>query len=226
MDHEEPFEQSPKYTNWRARLEKNQIKIEEIKPLHIERTDDGEVLYVLVHADTQTPEGHAMPPICLLKGDAVTMLVVLIDEQTDDKYVLLVQQRRIADGSLVIEHPAGMIDEGDGSPVEVAARELKEETDLDVSPDELVLLSWQPWFSASATSDERLYFFYLERRMPSSAIQAMHGKQTGEEEENEHTTLLVMPFPEAHRAVRNMHGVLGHLLYLKQIGDYEMMQRL
>jgi ADP-sugar diphosphatase len=216
-----------KYKNWRSQLVKSQNTIRQIKPLYIHRAQkDGSVLYALLDIDADSPEGTTLNPICFLKGDAISVLVVLIAEETNDKYVLLVKQRRICNGDFTYEHPAGMIDEEDDSPIEVAARELGEEAQLSVDVSELKPLFDKPLYSATATSDEVLYFFYLERRMPLADIQALHGKSTGAEGENEHTQLQIATLPEAHGLVSNMHGVMSHLLYLQKTGDYETMKRL
>ena len=227
MDKPQELKDSVKYQTWRSHLEQNQIKINDVEELHVERTDkDGSVLYALLNVDADAPEGNKLNSICFLKGDAVSILVVLIDEQTDDKYVLLVKQRRICDGSELYEHPAGMVDEADESPVDVAARELEEEAQLTVSPDELKPLFDKPLFSSTSTSDEALHFFYLERRLPLAKIKAMHGRQTGEEGENEHMQLHIVTLSDAHRLIRNIHGVMSHLQYLKLIGDYETLKQL
>ncbi|MCX6212956.1 NUDIX hydrolase [Spirosoma sp.] len=216
-----------KYKNWRAQLLKSQISINHINPLYIHRAQkDGSILYALLNLDANTPEGTTMNPICFLKGDAVSMLVVLIAEETNEKYVLLVKQRRICNGDFTYEHPAGMVDEEDSSPIEVAARELGEEAQLDVDSSELTPLFNKPLYSATATSDEALHFFYLERRMPLADIQALNDKSTGAEGENEHTQLHIATLPEAHGLVSNIHGVMSHLQYLQKVGDFETLTKL
>ena len=223
----QPLNDARKYKTWRDQLAQNQIQVNGVQELHVQRADkDGSVLYALLNVDADTPEGNSLTPICFLKGDAVSMLVVLLDEQTDDKYVLLVKQRRVCDGSELYEHPAGMIDDDDDSPAGVAARELGEEAQLAVSPDELKPLFDKSLFSSTSTSDEALHFFYLERRMPLADIQALDGQLTGEESENEHTQLHIATLPDAHRLIRNIHGVMSHLQYLKLIGDFETLKQL
>lgn len=224
MTTQKQLDKSPKYQAWRSQLEQHQITVNQIEPLYIHQADkDGSLLYALLNVDADTPEQTKLNPICFLKGHAVSMLVVLIAEETNARYVLLVKQRRLCDGSFTYEHPAGMIDEDDPSPVDVAARELGEETQLTVDPGELTPLFDRPLYSATSTTDEALYFFYLERRMPMADIDALKGQSTGEEDENEHTQLHVATFPEANRLVSNIHGVMSHLQYLKLVGDYETM---
>lgn len=227
MSDPKPLTETTKYQNWHAHLNENGIKVNGIYPLYVHRAQkDDSVLYALLKVDAQTPEGTKLNPICFLKGDAVSMLVVLTDQQTDEKYVVLVRQRRIGDGSLTYEHPAGMIDETDSSPFDVAVRELGEETGLSIDPSQVKPLFSRPLFSATATSDEALYFFYYEQRMALADINALNGKSTGKEGENEHTQLHIATFPEAQERVVNLHGVLAHLLYLKQVGDYGLMSQL
>lgn len=225
MEKQESLDNAGKYKAWREALTQNGITVNKVEELHVQRRHkDGGVLYALLNIDAEAPEGTKLNPICFLKGDAVSVMVVLIDDETDDRYILLVRQRRICDGSELHEHPAGMIDDDDDQPIDVAARELNEETQLDVKADELKPLFDRPLFSATATSDEALHFFYLERRMPLAEIQALNGRKTGAEGENEHTRLYVATLPEAHRLVHNIHGIMAHLLYLQQVGDYETMK--
>lgn len=225
MEKKEPFQHSFKYKAWQRKLEENQIRLNDVQDVYTRHGHEGQVLHTLVKLDATTPDGANLSPLCFIKGDAISVLVVLIDEETADKFVLMVRQRRVCDGSETYEHPAGMIDEGE-TPPEVALRELKEETGLEIPPEELIPFGTKPWYSATSTSDEALYFFYCERRMSRPAIQALHGKRTGKASEQEQTRLHVAPFSEAHTLVSNMHGVLGHLLYLRTVGDYETLRTL
>lgn len=221
----ESFQESYKVKAWQQELRANQVQIQSIDEIYTRRGKDGNVLHSLVKLDARDADGSPLAPLCFIKGSAVSILVVLIDEEKNDKFVLLVRQRRVCNGSLTYEHPAGMIEDGE-SPLEVAVRELKEETGLEVSAEEVIQLGPKPWFSATSTSDEALYFFYCERRMPGPEIWALDGKQTGEAAENEQTKLQVVTFPEAHQLVSNLHGIMGHFLYLQTVGDYDTLKDL
>jgi ADP-sugar diphosphatase len=218
MSESKPLNQTAKYQTWHRHLEENQITVNGIDPIYVHRAEKG--------GNAKTPEGAKLNPICFLKGDAVSILVVLIDQQTEEKYVVLVRQRRTCDGSVTYEHPAGMIDDEESSPQTVAVRELAEETGLPVEPADVKPLFSRPLFSATATSDESLHFFYYERRMAFVDIKALDGRSTGKERENEHTHLHIATFPEAQQRLANLHGILAHLLYLKQVGDYGLMSQL
>ncbi|GAB2563735.1 hypothetical protein [Spirosoma aerophilum] len=60
--------------------------------------------------------------------------------------------------------------------------------------------------------------------MPLANIQALNGKSTGAEGENEHTQLLIATLPEAYGLVSNIHGVMNRLLYLQKVGDFDTMK--
>ena len=108
--HEEPLQESPKFRFWKSQMEANGIKINGINDFYIRRRHNGEVLFAMLEVDADTPEGDKIPPALFLKGHAVSMMVCLIDKDTRQKFVVLVKQRRIADGSQTYEHPAGMVD--------------------------------------------------------------------------------------------------------------------
>ena len=76
---------------------------------------------------------HAIPGIVFMRGGAVSILPVL--ECGDERFVLLVRQPRLAVGFAAFpEIPAGMLD-GSGKFSGVAAKELQEETGIEISED-------------------------------------------------------------------------------------------
>ncbi|CCH56110.1 NUDIX hydrolase [Fibrisoma limi BUZ 3] len=221
----EKLEDAPKFRFWKGQLESNGLKINGIKDHFIRRRHNGEVLFAMLEVDADTPEGDKIPPVCFLKGHAASMLVSLIDKETKEKFVVLVRQRRISDGSQTYEHPAGMVD-ADDAPDEVAARELGEEIGLEVRADELTKLNPRLWFPSTGTSDEAMHFFYVERELSREEIMAFHHKDMGNQSEFERITTVVATLPEAHKLVNNVNGLLIHFLYLKHVGDYETMKLL
>ena len=222
---QESLEDAPKFRFWKGQMESNGLKINGIKDYYIRRRHNGEVLFAMLEVDADTPEGDKMPPALFLKGHAVSVLVCLIDKETKEKFVVLVRQRRIADGSHTYEHPAGMVDAGD-APDEVAAREVGEEIGLEINAAELTKLNPRLWFPSTGTSDEAMHFFYLERELLRAEIMSFHLKNMGNQSEHERITSVVATLPEAHKLVTNINGLLLHFLYLKHVGDYETMKLL
>lgn len=221
----EPLKSAHKFKLWKSRIESNGLQVSQIDELYSRRNAEGNILFSLLYTHAQTPEGDKIPPICFLKGEVVCVAVVLIDHQSREKYLLLVRQRRICDGSMTYEHPAGMLD-SESDPLAVAVREVEEETGLPVRPEQLVALNTTPFFPSTGTSDEAMYFYYCELEMDAAQIAAFHNQAQGVASEHERITTHVVPFAEGHRLITNTNGILLNFLYLKAVGDWMLMQRL
>ncbi|QMW02563.1 NUDIX hydrolase [Spirosoma foliorum] len=222
---QESLEEAHKFRYWKSQMEANGMKINAIKDAYIRRRHNGEVLFAMLEVDADTPEGDKIPPALFLKGHAASMLVCLIDKDTREKFVVLVKQRRIADGSQTFEHPAGMVDASD-DPGDVAAREIGEEIGLTVTADELTKLNPRVWYPSTGTSDEGMHFFYIEKEMSRDEIMAFHLKNMGSEAEHERITSVVATIPESHKLITNVNGLLLNFLYLQHVKDYETMKLL
>jgi 8-oxo-dGTP pyrophosphatase MutT (NUDIX family) len=216
---------SHKYNLWKKKLEGNGLDIHRVDELYSRRNGHGEVLFSLLYTDATTPEGHKIPPICFLKGEVVSVLVCFIDKATSEKYLLLVQQRRICDGSLTYEHPAGMLD-SESDAAAVAAREVFEETGIPVEVSQLISVNQAPFYPSTGTSDEAMYMFYCELELSTEEIHSYHNKVQGIVSDHEFINTYVVPFVEGHKLINNSNGVLLDYLYLKDVGDWELLKKL
>jgi len=221
----EKLTDSHKFNLWKDRLESNGLEIHRIDELYSRRNGKGEVLFSLLYTDATTPEGNKIPPICFLKGEVVCVLICFIDSLTKEKYLLLVRQRRICDGSLTYEHPAGMLD-SERDAAAVAAREVWEETGIKIETEQLVKLNDEPFFPSTGTSDEAMYLFYCEMELTHEQIMSYHNKTQGLLSDHEYIDTYVVPFAEGHKLITNVNGVLLNLMYLKDVGDWELLKSL
>jgi len=220
----EKLEDAHKYQLWKSHLLRNGLKIKNTEEVYTRRNANGEVLFSLLMLDAETPEGNRIPPICFLKGEVVVVMVCLIDRDTGEKYLVLVRQRRIAEGGITCEHPAGMVD-GIKTPLEIAVQEIQEETGLSVPCTQLhPLLHNRRLFPSTGTSDECMYFFFTEQVMSRREMLQISERKTGVDDE--HITTLVLPFEEAHRQMNNINCILLNLAYLKQAEDWELLKKL
>jgi ADP-sugar diphosphatase len=219
----EELTDSHKFNLWKSRLEKNGMDVHRVDELYSRRNGKGEVLFSLLYTDATTPEGNKIPPICFLKGEVVCVLVCFIDSVTKEKYLLLVRQRRICDGSLTYEHPAGMLD-SERDAAEVAAREVWEETGIKVRKDQLIALHEEPYYPSTGTSDEAMYLFYCELELTQEQIQSYHNQSQGLLSDHEYIETFVVPFAEGHRLITNINGILLDYMYLKSVGDWELLK--
>lgn len=221
----EKLTESHKFNLWKQRLESNGLDIHRVDELYSRRNGKGEVLFSLLYTDATTPEGNKIPPICFLKGEVVCVLICFIDTVSREKYLLLVRQRRICDGSLTYEHPAGMLD-SESDAAAVAAREVWEETGIDVKKEQLVALNSEPFYPSTGTSDEAIYLFYCELELTQEQIMSYHNKSQGLLSDHEYIETYVVPFEAGHKLITNVNGILLDYMYLKAVADWELLKRL
>lgn len=218
----EKLEEAHKFQLWKSHLLGNGLKIEDIEEVYTRRNPEGEVLFSLLMLDAETPEGNKIPPICFLKGEVVTVLVCLVDRDTREKYLVLVRQRRIAEGAVTYEHPAGMVD-NIKTPIEIAVQEVYEETGLSIREDQLTpVLHDRRLFPSTGTSDECMYLFFTELELSQAEILGLSERETGVDDENIIT--LVLPFAEAHQRMNNTNCLLLNLAYLKEVQDWDLLK--
>ncbi|MFT7434304.1 MAG: ADP-sugar diphosphatase [Algoriphagus sp.] len=224
--HKEKLEDSHKFKLWKSHLKKSGLTVNSVEEVYTKRRYNGEVLFSTLMLDATTPEGDRIPPICFLKGEVVCILICLIDEVTSDKYLLLVKQRRIAEGGYTYEHPAGMVDNVK-TPEFISVQEVKEETGIDINEDQLInLCPERRLFPSTGTSDEAMYFFAAELSMPIDKIKSFENKNMGTVYEFERITTHVYPFLEGHKLINNTNGLLLNYLYLAHVKDWNLLQAL
>ena len=223
---EEKLQDAPKFKLWKSHLERNGLKINKVEEEYTRRRYNGEVLFSTLMLDADTPEGDKIPPICFLKGEVVCVLVCLIDKLSGEKYLLMVKQRRIAEGGFTWEHPAGMVD-GSQTPAQIAVQEVREETGISITEEDLINLSGEKrLFPSTGTSDECMYFYACELEMGREEIMAFENKEMGTDYEFERITTHVYPFAEGHSRLNNTNGLLLNYLYLAYCGDMALLQKL
>ena len=211
----EALQLSPKFRRWKNDLLAQGLSIESIEEIYTRYRHNGDALFSLVLLHATTPEGTTIPPICFLKGQVVSVLVVLIAEETGEKFVLLVKQRRICNGGLIYEPVAGMVD-GEDIPLEVAVKEVEEETGVKVEAKDVHLLHDEPYFVSTGTSDESIYLYFTEIYLPLTRIQSYHNRKTGLDHEHEFIWTHVATIPEARKLITNTNGLLNLCLYLEK----------
>lgn len=222
----ENWKNAPKFLTWKKNIEANGLTIHGVESHFTRYRYNGDVLFSLLTLDATTPEGDKIPPVCFLKGEVVCMLICLIDPETEEKFLLLVRQRRIAEGAHTWEHPAGMVDDVK-TPLETAVIEIQEETGLTIHPEDLIDLNeGKRFFPSTGTSDEAMYFFACEIRMTAKERARWDKRSTGTTYEHERITTEILPFLEAHRRITNTNGLLLNFLYLQKVGDWELMKQI
>lgn len=173
--------------------------------------------FIKLQAEITNDEGAYLPGAVFMRGGSIAMLLILqpddvpADEERD-KHVLLAIQPRIAAGSLgFAEIPAGMLDDS-GSFSGGAAKEIKEETGLQVKAEELLDMTalamsgeetgeklQKGIYSTPGGCDEFIPIFLYQKRIPRSELREFQGKLTGLRDEGEKITLKVVKLADLWR---------------------------
>ncbi len=208
----EQLKDSLKYQQWSETLKKNGVDLRNVEELSLTRKPNGEIIFAKLKIDAYSPSGEKILPIVLLRGHFVSVLTCLISKETGKKYLLLVKQFRVANGAISYEHPAGMCD-NENNPLKVAVKEVKEETGLEITADQLVQLNDKLLYSSAGLLDEGGYFYYCEISLSEKEIQAFQDKIAGAENENEFIQTHIAPIDEALPLMNSITSQLLYFLY-------------
>ncbi len=207
------------YQRWLQRsmlaFEVNEVRF--LTSLIVQREGLPHVLFLQIEVKAKHSVGGEFTNTLFLRGEAVGVLVVL--NCLDKKYTLLVEQPRLGPGvKWCAEIPAGMLDNNE-NVVEVAIKELKEETGLDVKSNEVKPLqmnglSGSESFSVSVgASDERIHLYYIERSLSTSELNELEGQIHGCAQENETIRLSVCVFEDAPKRMTDGKSLQAWMRY-------------
>jgi 8-oxo-dGTP pyrophosphatase MutT (NUDIX family) len=183
------IQQEKKVLHWLDTLKKSGTEIQAIQSIAEIRKKDNSLLFALLDTKTMSPEGTPLPGIVFIRGDACLIVPSIRNRKTNEELFLVVKQRRIGNGHMTIEFPAGMLDETTENPLGVAMRELEEETGLIIKDNEIFPLNDMPLYSSPGASDESIYFFGCIKEVSDEQFNAFKGKKCGNSDEKEYITV-------------------------------------
>lgn len=202
------------FQQWYASLQSNGVTLKKVEELEIIRKPKGAILFALLKIDAYTQEGVPLLPIVFLRGHFVSIVTVIIEQETQEQFLLLVKQPRVCHGGYSYEHPAGMCD-NENDLKKVCVKELHEETGLEISEDQIHQLTDRLVYSSPGLLDEGGYHFYTEITMPRHELEKLKGKLTGAKDESEFISTEIVPFHEASQKFINVHSFFALDEYLK-----------
>ena len=211
------YKDSLKFKNWLDSLKKNNINVQSITEKAIIHKPNGEVLFCLLNVDAKDSAGQKLLPTVLIRGHFVSVVTCLLEKETGKRYFLLVKQRRVGNGEVFYEHPAGMCD-SETDPYKVAEKEVEEETGLKIEKKDLELLWETPLYSSPGLLDEAGYFFCCEISMSAEEIHSFRDRLTGAEHEHEFIQTHVCESTEIFNLLKNSNGIMATMLFQKKKG--------
>ncbi len=203
---------SLKYRNWERSLKANGLEIRALEELHTVRKRNGDVLFSMIKIDAVDSIGEPLLPIALLRGHFVGVLVSLFDKERGEEKFLMVSQRRVASGAYMLEHPAGMID-STTDPFETGIAEVREETGIEITRDQLIVLNKKILYSSPGLIDEGGYFFAVRLEMSKAEIQKLDNNSLGHGTEGEFIRTKVLTREEAMQESTVANALLHFYLW-------------
>lgn len=201
---------------WEKSLLQAGNRLREIRLLQGLLKRNGDLLFALVEAHGDDPQGRPLLPYALLRGPAIVIVPEVIAEETGESFWLLVSQRRMGHGRMVREFPAGMLDEHLHDPMAVAAQELHEETGLKVPVTALLPLWERPLYSSPGLSDESIHFVGVRLTLPKAALESLHGTEQGHRHEGEFIDVTLAPWDDPCLDMDSLQSLLGRKLFLEK----------
>lgn len=204
--------------HWEHALSSRGWTVSTLKPLNLLARGNGDPLFALLEARGTDPDGRPMLPYVLVRGPAVVVVPECVNRATGERKFLMVLQHRVGDGTLSLEFPAGMVENG-GDPAEAALRELREETAL---PDEaLAEVALEPLWTRGLTSspgltDEAVHFYAVTLTLEDAVYRRLDGGLAGHEEEGEHIVTALRTADEVMAGTGSVLPLLGLLLFQRR----------
>ncbi|KAG2681342.1 hypothetical protein I3843_11G139900 [Carya illinoinensis] len=162
--------------------------------------------------------GKKVPGIVFARGPAVAILILL--ESEGETYAVLTKQVRVPVGRLILELPAGMLDDDKGDFVGTAAREVEEETGIHLNLEDMVDLTafLEPStgsrvFPSPGGCDEDISLFLYRGCVGKEIIMQLQGKQTGLREHGELIEVCVVPYKKLWRMTPDSKVLMAVALY-------------
>lgn len=202
-----------KTENWQQDVTAQGCNVLSIKEMQSIRKKNGDPLFTLLDVNVTSPEGYCLPNIVFIRGHATVVVPLLHNRDTREERFLMVRQRRIGNGMLTLEFPAGMLDHENDNPVDIAVKELFEETGLHIDSKQLHSLSNVPLYSSAGASDEAIYYFGCKIKLSNHDFSLFHLRRTGNPSENEHIMVELIERSVAEPQITSLQARLGLFLF-------------
>jgi 8-oxo-dGTP pyrophosphatase MutT (NUDIX family) len=176
-----------------------------------------EVRFALLQVAYKDRHGEDRISTVFYRPDAVGVLVVVHNKETNALYAVCVKQLRIPAGGMLIETPAGTI-ESDDDPVFTAIREIEEETGFTVTQENLISLGG--YYLSPGACPEKMFFYACEFSFTSAEIEKLQGKNTGLEEEGEDLRLHLVPLLDLPEEAKDAKTLLAYYMYIDWKGKH------
>jgi 8-oxo-dGTP pyrophosphatase MutT (NUDIX family) len=189
----------PRFKKWKKRVEANGSRVQNVNILGFVPRGEGRPIAIFIDCVLETAEGVEIPRYIVIRGDSVVIVPMLVCNETNTVYTMLVEQRRIVDGGITTEFPAGGV-LGEAADLRLSAsQEIREELSLTIPPDELIPLADKPIKINPSMSDDLVTFFYFRQEVTPAFLEEADGRATGCHAEGEFIRIKICPMATVAR---------------------------
>lgn len=213
-EHAVELSQSRTFTNWLLTFDPSLKVLWLSEEWSYWRRKTGELVFAIFHVAYIDDVGKEKISLFFFRSDSAASLLVLEDIKSRKKFIVFIEQIRGPVGGKILEIPAGTLEEGE-SPAATMAREIKEETNLEVRPDELEFLGTY-YFSPGACT-EQITLYYCEKECVGLEIKELQNRLAGLREHGENTKVKIYSFDDFEKLkIRDAKTQLAYELYAKR----------
>ncbi len=204
------------FTDWLAQVDRTRFNLRSVCFQSVDMFGPR-VGFIKFKCDVVDSTGRFIPGVIFARGGAVAILAVVRCEGKE--YAVMTVQPRLATGSFEFcEVMAGMLD-GSGHFAGVAAKELKEEAEIELSADDLTDLGALAGFKdgiylSPGACEETIRIFAFFREMSREQLDQLQGRCTGALEEGEQIILRVVPL-EQLLSVNDAKTIVAYALFMR-----------
>ncbi|GKU95400.1 hypothetical protein SLEP1_g8763 [Rubroshorea leprosula] len=162
--------------------------------------------------------GKKVPGIVFARGPAVAVLILLQSE--GETYAVLTEQARVPTGRVVLELPAGMLDDDKGDFVGTAVREVEEEIGIHLNLEDVIdltafldLSTECKVFPSPGGCDEEIGLFLYRGHVDKKIITQLQGKEAGLQERGELIKVHVVPYEKLWRTTADAKALMAIAIY-------------
>lgn len=173
--------------------------------------DDTGFKYAIFKIEYEDKAGVLRSRIMFFPRNAVAILIVLRGKETGKRYIVAVNQLRVPAGKMLLEIPAGTIEDNLKIIEETAIREIMEETALSARKEDLLPLG--EFYVSPGISSEKMTLFACEYEFLAKDIQKLQGKLAGLHEEGEYIETVLIPFEEFPNRIADLKSAAAYYRY-------------
>jgi len=207
------FLKEPKVALWKKNIVDSGCKIYKINPLCLIHKKNGELLFALCETKIKDKDNKVLPKYIFIRGHAVIIIPLIINIKTRENRFLMIKQRRIGNGKVNLEFPAGMLDRNINNIKETAKKEFFEETGLTIFKKDLFLLHDGPLYSSPGASDEGIFYYGCIITVSDKEFSSLEGRRTGSSLEGENIVVTLKTKNQIISETTSLQARLGLYLF-------------